>query len=148
MADFESLPKVPAWALTWLGQPDIATRPCAWQALGDGWLKRRIERDNLSLTSYCLEDALNLAAGHFEDACYTAYRRLARDLAGGQAAEPVRLWNYLPGILAPLGALEHRYMVFNAGRFRALREWFGVEAMDARIATASGVGHHGRDFVV
>ncbi|MEM6796734.1 MAG: hypothetical protein AAF725_22365, partial [Acidobacteriota bacterium] len=39
-------------------------------------------------------------------------------------------------------------MVFNAGRFRALREWFGVEAMDARIATASGVGHHGRDFVV
>jgi enamine deaminase RidA (YjgF/YER057c/UK114 family) len=40
-------------------------------------------------------------------------------------------------------------MVFNAGRFKALCDWFGgSDQLAARVATASGVGHRGRDLVV
>ncbi len=65
---------------------------------------------------------------------------------GERAAFAVRWWNFIPGILEPLGALEHRYMVFNAGRFLALAD--AGSAAFGRLATASGVGHDGADFVV
>lgn len=54
----------------------------------------------------------------------------------------VRVWNFIPRILDPLGDLEHTYMAFNTGRYRAYRRWFGEE-FPQRMPTASGVGHPG-----
>jgi hypothetical protein len=42
-----------------------------------------------------------------------------------------------------------RYMVFNAGRYEAFSNWYGGPAAFGRdVATASGVGHDGRDLVI
>jgi chorismate lyase/3-hydroxybenzoate synthase len=61
----------------------------------------------------------------------------------------VRLWNFIPGILEPLGELPHRYMVFNAGRFAAYTRWYRHrDRFDRYVATASGVGHAGEDLVI
>jgi chorismate lyase / 3-hydroxybenzoate synthase len=42
-----------------------------------------------------------------------------------------------------------RYMVFNAGRFKAFESWYGSsETFSRHVATASGVGHTGADLVI
>ncbi|MEM8997103.1 MAG: hypothetical protein AAGF23_20135 [Acidobacteriota bacterium] len=98
------------------------------------------------LLSFRLRDAASLDAEAFEEACFDIYRRIIGDLTrrSWQELRPVRLWNFIPGILEPLGPHEHRYMAFNAGRYRALRAWHGDEALPEQVATASGVGHAGR----
>jgi enamine deaminase RidA (YjgF/YER057c/UK114 family) len=61
----------------------------------------------------------------------------------------VRLWNHIPSIHQRMDARRDRYMVFNAGRFKAFSNWYGgIRAFDRKVATASGVGHDGTDLVV
>jgi hypothetical protein len=61
----------------------------------------------------------------------------------------VRLWNHIPAITARVDDRRDRYMVFNAGRYRAFANWYGGPgAFDRDVATASGVGHDGGDLVV
>ena len=74
-----------------------------------------------------------------------AYRRLETALHG---LHPVRWWNHIPGIHDPIGDGQDLYMVFNAGRYEALAAWLGKESFDTRVASASGVGHEGRDLVI
>jgi enamine deaminase RidA (YjgF/YER057c/UK114 family) len=59
------------------------------------------------------------------------------------------MWNHVPDIQADLGMQLDRYMVFNAGRHQAFREWFGggQQFADA-VPTASGVGCDGSSLVV
>jgi chorismate lyase/3-hydroxybenzoate synthase len=47
-----------------------------------------------------------------------------------------------------MGDGQDLYMVFNAGRYEALAAWLGKESFDTRVASASGVGHEGRDLVI
>ncbi len=69
-----------------------------------------------------------------------AYERLARRLRDA-SRHPVRFWNFLPGIHEEMADGLDRYMVFNAGRFAAFRQWFGATAaFDRRVPTASAVG--------
>ena len=135
-------PEMPSWARNRFKNFDDSPSACAPGAVSSHIL----ERPGLFLASYRLSGALHLDEGAFEGACYQLYRHLADDLNERSACFPVRLWNFIPSILEPLGDLEHRYMVFNAGRFRALRDWLGVDAMPSQVATASGVGHFGEDL--
>jgi len=89
-----------------------------------------------------LDDAASLDATGFQDASEKAYLRLATELARHQAAEPVRIWNFLPGILEPLGSLPHRYMAFNTARHDAYLHLYGTaDEVAHRAPAASGVGH-------
>jgi chorismate lyase/3-hydroxybenzoate synthase len=77
------------------------------------------------------------------------YSAMGRAVAGLSATQPVRLWNHIPAIHEVVDGRRNRYMVFNAGRYRAFAEWYGgPAAFDRKVATASGVGHDGRDLVV
>ena len=110
---------------------------------------RRISGPSCTLLSWRVADAVDLPAPLFEQVCEDIYRRLDRALDEPGPKPPhnqmVRLWNFIPQILDPLGKLEHRYMVFNSGRYRALSSCLRhIE----QVATASGVGHFDRDFVV
>lgn len=59
-------------------------------------------------------------------------------------AEPVRSWNFVPGICTPIGVGLDRYRVFNIARHRAFAARFGDAAIgDGRLPTASCVGHQG-----
>lgn len=128
-------------------QPQLAVRT-------PGMSLRRLEGAYKTLWSLRVSGALALDEAGFELACAEAYRLLGSQVAASGHPYAVRWWNFVPGILEPLGALEHRYMVFNAGRFQALAAAGLAEAGAGgpkdwgRLATASGVGHAGGDFVL
>ena len=70
------------------------------------------------------------------------YRRLVGDLTR-QGRHPVRIWNFVPDIQAPMDEGD-RYMVFNRGRFNAYADWLGdPQGFSAVMPTASAVGVSG-----
>ena len=66
------------------------------------------------------------------------YEAIFKDLKSTVCAHPVRFWVFIPGIHDDLGAGHDRYMVFNAGRFRAFAGHFGRSNLT--LPTASAVG--------
>ena len=100
-------------------------------------------RPGVQVESATVRDAVDLPADQLSVAVADAYADvLARAARGGR--RPVRFWNFLPGINDPVGDDgQTRYMAFNAGRMAA----FGARPA-ARVATASAVGHGGRDLLV
>jgi chorismate lyase/3-hydroxybenzoate synthase len=102
-----------------------------------------------TLVSVRIVDAAQLTPDEFERVTAEAYTYIASALRDKPARHPVRFWNYIPGIHRPAGEGLDRYMVFNAGRFKACSDWFGgPESFDRLLATASGVGHAGADLVI
>lgn len=129
-------------APAWLGETfhfiDAQSEP------GSG-VKVSASRD-ATLVSVCVMNAADLAPEAFERATIAAYATIREHV---EKKNPVRFWNHIPGIHGVMDSERDRYMVFNAGRFRAFEEWYGsAEAFSKRVATASGVGHVGRDLVV
>jgi chorismate lyase/3-hydroxybenzoate synthase len=107
------------------------------------------KRPGWSVISVTVRRAEGLNTRDFEQATVNAYHLIRRTLATMPASEPVRFWNHIPGIHQQMDAERDRYMVFNAGRFRAFCDWFGgADQFAGRIATASGVGHRGADLVI
>ena len=135
--------EVPPWVFSILG---LSPASSPYEPAGEGFLLRQLVGPQSTLWSLRIEGAVGMDAATFENACADAYRIVGRRVAASERPYAVRWWNFIPGILEPLGQLEHRYMVFNAGRFQALAtagsNGFG------RLATASGVGHGGADFVL
>lgn len=138
-------PEVPAWVLD-----GVVDEPGRWIEDEDGLEERRLRTESgRILWSVRRRDALSLDSEAFRAAAYRAYCRIARRVADQKRAHPVRIWNFIPAILGPLGKLPHRYMVFNAGRFEAYERWLGNrERFDRKVATATGVGHFGDDLVI
>ncbi len=124
----------------------VAAEGASWKSEGEGVSLRRLHGQSATLWSLRVADAEQMDEPSFEQACAAAYRTLGGRVAASDRPFAVRWWNFIPGLLAPLGGLEHRYMVFNAGRFHALAD--AGSAAFGRLATASGVGHDGRDFVL
>jgi len=85
----------------------------------------------------------------FQRKTVQAYALIANALHDRSASQPVRFWNQIPRIRDEMGDGIDRYMVFNSGRLAAFHDWFGAEAaIQCEIATATGVGHNGRDLVI
>ena len=112
----------------------------SWRAVASG---------PFALVSVRVRNAVALDAAAFRAGTIGAYERIAACLGGQAASHPVRLWNFVPKILAPLGDFPHRYMVLNVARYSAYTRWYGSSArFSNEVATASGVGHFGRDLVI
>ncbi|MDB5324496.1 MAG: hypothetical protein JWM57_65, partial [Phycisphaerales bacterium] len=60
----------------------------------------------------------------------------------------IRIWNYVPALLAPAGAELNRYMAFNAGRFEAMSRWFGEAGLAKHAPAGTGVGAPGDDLII
>lgn len=121
------VPAVPAWAVELAGSAGA----------------------EFALTSARVAEAVSMDAAALEARVAAAYGEIAAGLRRSAVSHPVRLWNYVPSINADMGDGRDRYMVFNAGRYRAFAEWYGGNgAFDRDVATASGVGHDGRDLVI
>ena len=138
---------LPAWIRDSVGSVDPHRR---WSVGTRISVVERINGDR-HLRTVVLDDASGMTGEAFEAATLEAYRTL---LSGIPHAHLLRAWNFIPRINDDAGFVADtdgdgdrgdRYMVFNAGRFRAFRdvhgrpEWFPV---------ASGVGHAGRDLVL
>lgn len=137
----------PAWVA------DLLDRSARWSThpvpAGAGFSIDVTPGDHFCLASLRIRDARGLGRAALHDATARAYRCLEAELRLRGARHPVRLWNHIPGIHEPMGEGQDRYMAFNAGRYEALSEWFGgQESFDTRVASASGIGHEGRDLVI
>ena len=102
-----------------------------------------------SLVIACIDNADSLTSRQLHDAVAATYIRIHDFLRDETSASPVRFWNYIPRIHAPMDADQSRYMIFNAGRLAAMERIHGGRAQaERRVATATGVGHPGRDLLV
>ncbi|MDY7093725.1 MAG: hypothetical protein SX243_12205 [Acidobacteriota bacterium] len=109
-------------------------------------LLRSAQGERFAMLEVRVPEALGLEPQAFEDACKAGYLAIFHQLQQMRHRHPVRLWNFIPRILAPLGDQPHRYMHFNFGRYHAYLEHFGHERFIQAIATASGVGHDQEDL--
>jgi chorismate lyase/3-hydroxybenzoate synthase len=131
-------PPPPGWALDLFrgGEKSLAEDWQIHRADALALISLRIPTDDLD------GEALESAVGR-------TYRKLRSLLESETARHPLRIWNFVPGILDPTGDGLNRYMRFNAGRYREFLSWFGDEsALDAKAPAASAVGHQGHDFVL
>lgn len=103
-----------------------------------------------ALLSLRAERADELPPLAFQELTCTAYNIARRVVRGfGPSFHPVRIWNFLPNIRTECGDDLDRYMVFNAGRFASLYDWYARGAEFATsVAAATGVGHEGNDLQV
>jgi chorismate lyase/3-hydroxybenzoate synthase len=116
---------------------------------GEGLELRVVEQPEMSLCSCRVPGASRMSAELLRSATRQAYLEVCRALSASSAGHMVRLWNFIPGIHAGMGNGLDRYRVFNQGRYEALAEWFGgEEAFGRSLATATGVGHSGRDLLI
>jgi chorismate lyase/3-hydroxybenzoate synthase len=120
-----------------------------WQPVTTEIAVRTVDAGMYALVSAVVGNAVSLDADQLEHQTSKVYELIGNRLCTCNSGHPVRVWNFIPGILEPLGDLKHRYMAFNAGRFRAYASWFeGADAFDRAVPTASGVGHSHQDLVV
>ena len=142
----ERHPGPPLWTHLLVG--DAQDGP--WLQVEPGALVRVVGGRAFSLVSLRLVDAVDLDAGEFRAGARRLYESLRRLLAKRtNTPHPVRIWNFIPGILEPLGELPHRYMEFNAGRFEAYERWFETRSNFAlQLPTATGTGQAGRHLDV
>ena len=139
-----TLPGPPGWVTEF-----VDGAAAAWAPIGRRRTVRVRDAGPFALVSVRVQDAMRLGAEAFADEVRAAYAEIALRLGRRAACHPVRLWNFIPGILDPLGAHPQRYMAFNAARFEACEAWFGSSAQfPQKLATASGVGHRGDDLLI
>ncbi len=142
------------------GRPVAATPPWWFTALtpdaaaftstleGAAGRPRIARHGGFAMLGVSVEDAAGLDAPSLQRAVSETYRSLAQALTSLRC-HPVRFWNFVPEIGAPMDGGLERYMVFNAGRFDAYTQWYGSSSAFARsLATASAVGVSGTALVV
>lgn len=140
----------PAWVIALVPRAATSDGGVVWADSEPSDIPQETADDTAALrfVSVRTRSAHGLAEPDFSDAVTSAYRAIFSALHGG-GLWPVRFWNHIPGLHDRMGPGLDRYMAFNAGRFAAMQEWFGgVGRVRAGVATASGIGHTGDDFVV
>jgi len=134
-------PVLPAWASAWVNAP-LRTEISTTQTTLRRAIASHYSIIEIDLAAASLDNAAQLEARVTE-----AYRLLQNALQQSKQPHPIRVWNFVPSIHAPMDDRRDRYMVFNAGRFQAYRRWFGERSQLAgRVPTASAVGWRGRDL--
>jgi enamine deaminase RidA (YjgF/YER057c/UK114 family) len=94
---------------------------------------------HFSLASASIPHATGLSSQALAESVANTYRTI---LSGARAQErhPVRVWNFVPDIHREMECGD-RYMAFNAGRFAAYADAWGVaDGEHTAIPTASAVG--------
>src|SRR5688572_13037788 len=86
-------------------------------------------------------NAVHLEAEELRANVASAYRAVIGSLMK-IGRYPVRFWNFIPDIGAPMVDGLDRYMVFNAGRYDAYSDQVGA------LGTASAVGIRGSDLFI
>jgi enamine deaminase RidA (YjgF/YER057c/UK114 family) len=102
----------------------------------------------LMLTSRIVRDAEHLSDDALREQTRDAYEAILDDVRA-RRQYPVRFWNHVPNLNAAASLRRDRYMVFNAGRYEAMVNFYGCPArFDAQLATASAVGSMDGDLLI
>lgn len=129
----------PPWVWQLPGLSGSGERGDRWS--GQGAINTRVlDQPTHGLISVTIPTARILDHDAFSQAAEQAYGVVLDAVPTLRATFPIRMWNVIPGILEPLGSLEHRYMVFNQSRYQALRHR-SDNPFEAYLPTATGVGN-------
>ncbi|MEN8163163.1 MAG: hypothetical protein ABFS37_03460 [Acidobacteriota bacterium] len=133
--------EAPDWAVT--AVDDAEPETCRTNV----GLETTIRRGPLfSLVSARISNARQMDATLLREMTKQTYRAIF-DAIG--ARHLIRVWNFIPGLLDPVGSSPQRYMVFNAGRHDAFGQRFnGRQEFPSVVPTASGVGTSGTDLEI
>jgi chorismate lyase/3-hydroxybenzoate synthase len=113
------------------------------------WVSDLISSPNFALTTASIDSASEMDAQTLERRVAQTYASIMQSIDGLSTHRPVRLWNYIPAIHAPMEPQRDRYMVFNAGRYLAYAQRYGgPSAFDRNVPTASGIGHDHPDLII
>jgi hypothetical protein len=140
------IPQPPAWALA-MGEGEVVHR----RVDGRGGAFEVIIRtgSEASLVCVAMVGVDHWTVESLETAVAEMIGATLEGLRGTACPEPVRLWNFLPGICAPVGDGLDRYRVFNRARHQVFEKWFGeCTVREGALPTASCVGHHGRSIAI
>jgi chorismate lyase / 3-hydroxybenzoate synthase len=107
-------------------------------------------KDAATLITSVVEGFRHLDAAGMRQQVVNAYAHVRATVARSPHRYVVRMWNFIPGIGDSIDQHQDRYMVFNSGRFTAMREWFAASGVTAarQLPSASGVGHGGDDLII
>ena len=135
---------VPPWVRELLGVPDKACGTV------DNVLSVQTgQSSEFMLVSVRVADAVSLGSADFTSKTAQAYELIFDSLKRHPGFGLIRVWNFIPRILDPLGRTPQRYFAFNAGRFAAYERAYATkDAFSRMVATASGVGHFGSDLMI
>src|SRR5258708_21926908 len=123
----------PQWvcSLTGVAQPAMAAKK-------DGIAIGLTRGKEFCRISVRIERAIALAPVELRVLTQAAYRAIFDLLAESPGYHPVRFWNFLPSIHDKIDGSQSRYMVFNAGRYKAFETQYGDrELFDRDVPTAS-----------
>ena len=139
---------LPAWVIQRTKPNNAESAPVRFVREGSVVLTTT-ETGDLLLVSACIIDAASLLALELQRQTTLAYNAVHRILRSDKKWQPVRMWNWVPGIHTKLPGDVDRYMVFNAGRYCAYHDWYSEEMeLETSIATATAVGHDRSDLVI
>ena len=131
----------PPWVWSWLGDYAVETLVSSHVHL-----TLRSGPEATLVTAVVLRAAQHDAAA-FQGLVEGVYQSLPTVLRQTEQQRIVRMWNHVPGIGQSMGDDVDRYMVFNAGRYAAMSQWFDGQ-LAANAPAASCVGHAGEAMVV
>lgn len=137
----------PPWVHALTGSPD-QSRTVLLEECAQPCIVEIANRDGASLVAARVPNAIRLSADVLRTTTMEMLLLVLRSLRQTRNPNPVRMWNFVPGIHAPMGIIRgeemDRYRVFNLGRYDAFCDWLGgTEAFGRALPTASGVGHFG-----
>ena len=134
-------------APSWVGRfVDHDTAP--WSVLSDNLVMRSVDSGRFALVSMVVPGASLLSAQAFVAAVDDVYESLRVHLDDLACPCPIRMWNYVPGILDPLGGVMSRYHLFNQARHDVYCRWYGSpEGFRKHVVTATCTGHSGDDYI-
>jgi chorismate lyase/3-hydroxybenzoate synthase len=113
------------------------------------WVSDLIRSPRFALTAASIDSVCEMDAQTLERRVAQTYLSIMQSIDALSAKRPVRLWNYIPAIHAPMEPQRDRYMVFNAGRYLAYAQHYGgPSAFDRNVPTASGIGHDHPDLII
>lgn len=113
------------------------------------WVSDLIRFPGFALTTASISNISEMDATSLERRVAETYASILQSIDALPGHRPIRLWNYIPAIHAPMEPQRDRYMVFNAGRYLAYAQRFGgPSAFDRSVPTASGIGHDHPDLIV
>jgi chorismate lyase/3-hydroxybenzoate synthase len=131
---------VPVWAV------DAASDGTPGGPDDDGRETSVLRGSSFTLVSTGIPGARGLGSTQLRTQTARAYETIF-DLIGTRHL--IRVWNFIPELLNPVGEISQRYLVFNAGRHDAFsRHWPHPGDLAASVPTASGVGTSGDDLKI
>jgi hypothetical protein len=134
----------PAWVIRLLGDSRAKTYSCS---RGESQVEV-VDAGRFSHVQVVVPDALELAPTEFQHEVTAAYSTLFEHLASCRASDPLRFWNFVPGIHQSAGRGLDRYELFNVGRFLAFSRQYGTSSFGRQMIAASGIDGRSRDFIV